>query len=232
MKNAVVRANQLQKIYGDPDSPTRVVALQDATLDLQSGEVVSIMGPSGSGKTTLLSILGCILHPSSGDLHIDGNRITDMSERDLPEIRRKYIGFVFQSYNLFRALTVRENIELSLRLKGVAEPLVRNQGEELLELVGLTHRLQHVPADLSGGEKQRVAIARALGGDPLLILADEPTANLDSRTGGEILRIFEVLAQEKGKAVAIVTHDPRINRIRHRPLLIEDGRIQEAAYVA
>lgn len=227
---AVVTANQLQKVYGE--GPNRVVALHNGTLELFPGEVVSIMGPSGSGKTTLLSILGCILKPSSGDLYIKENRITGLSESELPEIRRTYIGFVFQAYNLFKALSVLENIELALRLKGVPETQVRSHAEDLLDLVGLSHRRNHVPADLSGGEKQRVAIARALGGDPLLILADEPTANLDSRTGGEILRIFESLAKDKGKSVVIVTHDPRINKIQHRPLLIEDGRIQEVAHVA
>ena len=228
----IVTAERLQKIYGDPASYTKVVALQEASLQIFKGEVISIMGPSGSGKTTLVSILGCILRPTSGTLYFEDTLITEMKESQLPEIRRKYIGFVFQSYNLFRSLTGRENIELALRLKGVPEDLVRVQAEELCEMVGLSHRQNFVPADLSGGEKQRVAIARALGGDPPLILADEPTANLDSRTGGEILRIFESLAREKEKAVVIVTHDPRIEKIHHRPVLIEDGRIREVTHVA
>ncbi|HET6266685.1 MAG TPA: ABC transporter ATP-binding protein [Acidobacteriota bacterium] len=230
--NPIVQAEGLSKVYGDPKNSSSVVALAEATLDLWPGEVVSVMGPSGSGKTTLLSILGCILRPSAGELQIDGNRITEMTESQLPAIRRKYIGFVFQSYNLFKALTVAENIELALRLKEVPESQIAKEASRLMEMVGLSHRRNHVPSDLSGGEKQRVAIARALGGNPLFVLADEPTANLDSKNGGEILRIFESLAQDQGKAVVVVTHDPRINKIRHRPLNIEDGRIQEVAHVA
>ena len=230
--NPLVEAIRLQKIYGDPQSAARIIALQDATLQLHPGEVVSIMGPSGSGKTTLVSILGCILRPTSGDLILDGRHVAELSEKDLPEIRRKYVGFVFQAYNLFGSLTVQENIEIALRLKGVHDSRIRAEAMDLLDMVGLSHRKQFVPADLSGGEKQRVAIARALGGDPPLILADEPTANLDSRTGGEILRIFERLATENHKCVVIVTHDPRISKIQHRPVHIEDGRIQEVASVA
>jgi putative ABC transport system ATP-binding protein len=228
----ILKASNLQKIYGDPASPTRVIALDNADLQLFPGEVVTIMGPSGSGKTTLLSILGCILRPSSGRLWIDGARVTDLSEDRLPEIRRKYIGFVFQAYNLFRSLSVQENIEIALKLKEVPASDIRSEASRLLELVGLSHRKRFMPADLSGGEKQRVAIARALGGDPPLILADEPTANLDSRTGAEVLRIFELLACDKNKSVVIVTHDPRIEKIQHRPIRIEDGRTEEVARVA
>jgi putative ABC transport system ATP-binding protein len=228
--NPIVRAVNLQKIYGDPESPTRVVALQDATIDLYPGEVVSIMGPSGSGKTTLLSILGSILRPSAGELIIDRIPVEKLEEKNLPEIRRKYIGFVFQAYNLFRSLTVRENIELALRLKEVPESRVAGEAGELLDLVKLSHRKNHTPSDLSGGEKQRVAIARALGGNPPLVLADEPTANLDSKTGADILKIFESLARQQKKSVVIVTHDPRIERIEHRPIAIEDGRTLEVAH--
>ena len=228
----LVQALGLEKTYGDPESATRIVALHNASLDLHPGEVVSIMGPSGSGKTTLVSILGCILRPTAGELILDGRQVAGLPERDLPEIRRKYVGFVFQAYNLFQSLTVRENIEIALRLKGVPDSGIRSEADELLDRVGLANRKNFAPADLSGGEKQRVAIARALGGDPPLILADEPTANLDSRVGGEILKIFESLALEKNKCVVIVTHDPRIARIQHRPIHIEDGRIQEVSHVA
>src|SRR5262245_16423097 len=213
-----LQATALQKIYGNPDSPNRIVALADASLIIHSGEVVSIMGPSGSGKTTLVSILGCILRPTSGELIIDGHSVARLPEKQLPEIRRDYIGFVFQSYNLFGSLTVKENIEIALRLKEVPENLISANATRLLDEVNLSHRKNAVPADLSGGEKQRVAIARALGGDPQLILADEPTANLDSKNGAEILRIFESLAQDHKKSVVIVTHDPRINKIQHRPI--------------
>jgi len=226
----ILQAIQLSKIYGDPESPTRVVALQNASIQLVPGKVVCITGPSGSGKTTLLSILGCILKPTSGDLLIDGIPVTNLNETSLPEIRRKYIGFVFQSYNLFRSLTVQENVELALQLKGLPDSGLSSRASELLNLVGLSHRKNFAPADISGGEKQRVAIARALAGDPPLILADEPTANLDSKTGGEILGLFELLAREQKKSVVIVTHDPRISKIPHRPVFIEDGRIQEVAH--
>ena len=226
----ILQAMHLEKIYGDPQSPTRVVALQNASIALAPGEVVSIMGPSGSGKTTLISILGCILKPTSGELLIDGKAVTTLNETALPEIRRRYIGFVFQAYNLFRSLNVQENVELALQLKGIPDSQLSKQALELLNLVGLSHRKSFAPADISGGEKQRVAIARALAGDPPLILADEPTANLDSRTGGEILSLFELLARERKKSVVIVTHDPRINKIQHRPIFIEDGRIQEVAH--
>lgn len=228
----LIEAMGLQKIYGDPESLTRIVALEEASLQLHPGEVVSIMGPSGSGKTTLVSILGCILTPTAGALYLDGRQVAGLPERELPEIRRKYVGFVFQSYNLFGSLTVRENIEIALRLKGVERSRIHSEADMLLDRVGLSHRKTFAPSDLSGGEKQRVAIARALGGDPPLILADEPTANLDSRAGGEILKIFESLAKDKNKCVVIVTHDPRISKIEHRPIHIEDGRIQEVAHVA
>lgn len=227
-----LQAASLKKIYGDPNSSNKVIALQEASLYLNHGEVVSIMGPSGSGKTTLISILGCIMRASSGELFIDGKSVAQLPEKKLPEIRRKYIGFVFQAYNLFGSLTVQENIEIALRLKGVPDRHIKENASKLLELVNLSHRKNAQPTDLSGGEKQRVAIARALGGDPQLILADEPTANLDSQNGAEILRIFESLAWDQNKSVVIVTHDPRINKIQHRPILIEDGRIQEAAHVA
>lgn len=226
----LVQAIGLRKIYGDQSASNHVVALQDASLELHPGEVVSIMGPSGSGKTTLISILGCILRPSAGELFIDGQPITSLEESSLPAIRRKYIGFVFQAYNLFRSLTVQENVELALQLKGIPDSSLSSQALELLQIVGLSHRAKFVPADISGGEKQRVAIARALAGDPPLILADEPTANLDSANGASILALFETLAQERNKSVVIVTHDPRINKIQHRPILIEDGRIQEVAH--
>jgi putative ABC transport system ATP-binding protein len=226
----ILQARSLQKIYGDPNSPASVVALKDASIELVPGEVVSIMGPSGSGKTTLISILGCILKPTSGELWIDGNSVTTLTEKSLPEIRRKYIGFVFQAYNLFRSLNVRENVELALQLKGIPDSQLLGRADELLHVVGLSHRKSFAPADLSGGEKQRVAIARALAGDPPLILADEPTANLDSRTGGEILNLFELLAHKQNKSIVIVTHDPRINKIQHRPIFIEDGAIQEVVH--
>ena len=226
----ILKAIQLEKIYGDPDSPTHVVALHNASIELVPGEVVSIMGPSGSGKTTLLSILGCILKPTSGELLIDERGVTALDESALPEIRRRYIGFVFQAYNLFRSLNVQENVELALQLKGVPDSQLPARAAELLDLVGLSHRKKFAPADISGGEKQRVAIARALAGDPPLILADEPTANLDSKTGGEILSLFEFLARERKKSVVIVTHDPRISKIQHRPVFIEDGRIQEVVH--
>jgi putative ABC transport system ATP-binding protein len=186
-----------------------------------------IMGPSGSGKTTLLSIMGCILHPTSGEVIIDGQATGRLSEAALPDIRKKYFGFVFQSFNLFPSLTAAENVELVLRLKKTDASRLRPAALELLETVGLNKRAGFYPADLSGGEKQRVAFARALAGDPPIILADEPTANLDSKTGVEVLKLLGKMAEQYGKAIVIVSHDPKAEAMAHRVIYLEDGRIKK-----
>lgn len=219
----ILEVKNVSKIYGQGDN--RVVALDAVSLVLNQKEVLLIMGPSGSGKTTILSVMGAILRPTRGDVSINGRQISDLPEEELPDIRRKFIGFVFQSFNLFPSLTTIENVELILRLKRVEKSRLRNIALELLDRVGLTRRAHLYPPDLSGGEKQRTALARALAGDPPIILADEPTANLDSKTGKEVLTLLRNMAEESGKAIAIVSHDPKAESLASRVAVMEDGRI-------
>ncbi len=220
----ILRAIDVGKIYGEGDNS--IVAVDSITLGLSKGEMLLIMGPSGSGKTTLLSIMGCILHPTRGEVVIEDRRVSGLGEEELPDIRKKYFGFVFQAFNLFPSLTAIENVELVLRLKKVPQSLIKPTAAELLGKVGLGHRSVFYPSDLSGGEKQRVAFARALAGDPPILLADEPTANLDSRTGMEVLKLLREMAEKDGKAVVIVSHDPKAESLAHRVVFIEDGRLR------
>jgi putative ABC transport system ATP-binding protein len=220
----ILEANNVSKVYGEGD--TRVVAVDAVSLSLSPGEVLLIMGPSGSGKTTLLSMMGCILRPTAGEIRVEGQGVSGLSEKQLPEVRRHYLGFVFQSFNLFPSLTTQENVELVLRLKDGNTPQVRDHALQLLERVGLARRAHLYPEDLSGGEKQRTALARALAGDPPILLADEPTANLDSRTGQDVLSLLRGLAEESNKAIAIVSHDPKAEAQAHRVVVLEDGRIK------
>jgi putative ABC transport system ATP-binding protein len=187
---------------------------------------VLIVGPSGSGKTTLLSIMGCILRPTSGEVVVDGRVVSGLGEDALPDIRRTYFGFVFQSFNLFPSLTAQENVEVALRLKRHERRSLRAAAFHLLESVGLADRASFYPRDLSGGEKQRVAFARALAGNPAVILADEPTANLDSVTGHRVLALLRRLAENSGTAVAVVSHDPRSRAVVDRIIVLEDGRVR------
>ena len=220
----ILDANNVSKVYGEGD--TRVVAVDAVSLSLSPGEVLLIMGPSGSGKTTLLSMMGCIMRPTAGEIRVEGKGVSGLSEKQLPEVRRHYIGFVFQSFNLFPSLTTLENVELVLRLKDGNTRQVRDRALQLLERVGLARRAHLYPEDLSGGEKQRTALARALAGDPPILLADEPTANLDSRTGQEVLSLLRGLAEDSNKAIAIVSHDPKAEAQAHRVVVLEDGRIK------
>jgi putative ABC transport system ATP-binding protein len=222
--SAILETQAVSKVYGEGAS--RVVALESATLTLNSGQVLLIMGPSGSGKTTLLSIMGCILRPTSGRVIVAGQNVGELDEKVLPDIRRQYFGFVFQSFNLFGTLTAQENVEVVLRMKGAVKHAIATQSMALLELVGLGRRARAYPRDLSGGEKQRTALARALAGEPAIVLADEPTANLDSKTGHEVLSMLRQLAQQTGKAVAIVSHDPKARGLADRVIMMEDGRLQ------
>ena len=187
-----------------------------------------LMGPSGSGKTTLLSIMGCILRPTSGSVRIRGREVSLLKERELPRVRLRHVGFIFQSFNLFRALTATENVALPLELNGVGKSEARLRAAALLDAVGLTARAQARPGELSGGEKQRVAIARALIGEPDLVLADEPTAALDSRSGRAVLGVLRDLSRAQGRAVVIVSHDNRATAFVDRVVYIEDGRIRES----
>lgn len=224
--DAAISIQEVTKVYSSGAAATR--ALDRVSLEVRSGEVILLMGPSGSGKTTLLSIMGCILRPTSGSVRIQGKEVTGLSERKLPRIRLAHIGFIFQSFNLFPTLTAGENVELDLDLKGIRGREAKRRAEEVLGLVGLSEKYQTFPADLSGGQKQRVAIARALAREPQIILADEPTASLDSHSGRTVLSLLRQLALEQGRAVVIVTHDARTLSYADRIVQIEDGTVPGA----
>jgi len=200
-----------------------VEVLKGVSLDARRGEIVALEGPSGSGKTTFLSILGCILTPTEGRVVVDGREVDPSRPQDLPAIRRRSIGFVFQQFNLFPALSALENVEYSLNVRGVKGAAARREAERVLDAVGLSDRKAFLPSDLSGGQKQRVAIARALAGAPPLLLADEPTANLDSQTGLQVLETFRDLARRENRALVVVTHDPKVRSIADRVAVIRDG---------
>ncbi len=202
-------------------------AVRDVSLEIGAGEVTLLMGPSGSGKTTLLSMMGCILHPTSGRVIVAGSDTTGMSEAERSRIRLDRIGFVFQSYNLFPSLTARENVEIALDLRGVTRQARREQAQDLLRAMALADKTNAYPRDLSGGQKQRVAIARALAGMPAVVLADEPTAALDSAAGRSIAGMLAELARARGCAVVIVSHDHRLIEFADRLVTIEDGRVAE-----
>jgi putative ABC transport system ATP-binding protein len=221
--NTVIRAAGLTKIYREGAADLR--ALSDVDLEIRSGELTLLMGPSGSGKTTLLSILGCILRASSGTLELLGEAVEKLPERELPRIRREAIGFVFQGFNLFPTLTTVENVALALDVRGMRRAEAEGRAAELIREVGLAEKRRSYPADLSGGQKQRVAIARALAGDPPIVLADEPTAALDSTSGKNVIELLRRLAHEHGRAVVMVTHDPRVLSYGDRIVHLEDGRI-------
>ncbi|WP_163999421.1 ABC transporter ATP-binding protein [Pyxidicoccus caerfyrddinensis] len=218
---SVLRAQHIIKTFQEGRETVNV--LRGIDLTLERGEIVVLEGPSGSGKTTLLSILGCILTPTGGELEVDGRKIDPRRPELLPDVRKRSIGFVFQQYNLFPALTALENVEFALNIKGCRGPEAQQEAERVLRAVGLAERLRFLPRDMSGGQKQRVALARALSGHPPILLADEPTANLDSEVGGQILRIFHDLAKKEDRSLLIVTHDPRVRAFADRVLHISDG---------
>jgi putative ABC transport system ATP-binding protein len=220
-----IAVRQLTKQYDE--GVTGTLALRGVDLDVQAGELLMLMGPSGSGKTTLLSIMGCILTATAGSVRIAGREVVGLSEKELPALRLEHIGFVFQGFNLFPTLTAGENVELMLDLKGVSVAKAKKRAQELLEQVGLDEKYGSFPADLSGGQKQRIAIARALAGDPGIILADEPTAALDSHTGRIVMQMMSDLAHKRGRAVVIVTHDSRVLNFADRIVKIEDGAIAQ-----
>ena len=201
------------------------LALDGVDLDVNRGELMLLMGPSGSGKTTLLSIMGCIIRPTAGSVRVAGTEVTGLKEADLPAVRLAHIGFVFQAFNLFPTLSAGENIGLALDLKGIRGKAARLRAAELLERVGLADKFNSKPADLSGGQKQRVAIARALAHDPAIVLADEPTAALDTRSGHVVMTLLKGLARERGRAIVIVTHDARLLEYADRIVQIEDGTV-------
>jgi putative ABC transport system ATP-binding protein len=211
-------------VYGS--GRTAVRAVDEVNLRVGPGEIVLIMGPSGSGKTTLLSMAGLLLSPTQGDIWIDGEPVSQFRSQALPAVRLRKIGFIFQAYNLLGALSARENVEIVMNMAGVNGSRARRRAETLLAELGLAERLDHRPADLSGGEKQRVAVARALANDPALILADEPTGNLDGKTGQAVMNLLSNrLVRQHGRALVVVTHDHRLTDIADRVLWLEDGRL-------
>ncbi|MDK2878195.1 MAG: putative transport system ATP-binding protein [Thermoanaerobacteraceae bacterium] len=210
------------KIYKMGD--TAVHALDDVTLTIDEGEFVAIVGPSGSGKSTLMNILGCLDTPTKGKYEFEGKDVSKLNDNELAAIRNLRIGFVFQNFNLLPKLTALENVELPLMYAGKNTAYRRNRAKEVLNAVGLGERLQHKPSELSGGQQQRVAIARALSADPPIILADEPTGNLDTRSGREIMEILKALNQN-GKTIILITHDINIANQANRKVHIQDGKI-------
>jgi putative ABC transport system ATP-binding protein len=214
----------IAKTYGRGENA--VAALTGASLDVHPGEVLLIEGPSGSGKTTLISILGLLLTPTAGEVWLEGKSVAGLGERALPALRARNFGFVFQGFNLFPALTAVENVAIAIRMKNPRADNPDAEARRLLEQVGLGPRMHHLPADLSGGQKQRVAIARALGGDPPILIGDEPTAALDTRTALSVMELLRELATRQRRAVVVVTHDPRLERFADRVVRVEDGQIQ------
>lgn len=202
-----------------------VIALKGVSLELVPGELTLLMGPSGSGKTTLLSILGCIMAPTSGALTIAGKQMTGLSAEELAKVRRDHIGFIFQSYNLFPTLNAIENVRIALDVRGITGFAATSRTEEVLRDVGLGHRLTNYPGNLSGGEQQRVAVARAIASSPDIVLADEPTAALDSENGHAVMALLSRIAKEQKRSVLAVTHDPRTLGYADRVVRIEDGKI-------
>jgi putative ABC transport system ATP-binding protein len=227
---SVLVARDVRKTFSEGAETVEV--LKGVSLSVARGEIVALEGPSGSGKTTLLSILGCILTPTSGRVLVDGEEADPKRPSRLPGIRRKSIGFVFQQFNLFPALTALENVEYALNVKGLKGSGARREADRVLDAVGLADRKEFLPRDLSGGQKQRIAIARALAGEAPILLADEPTANLDSQVGGQILEMFRGLAKRENRALLVVTHDPKVRTISDRVVQIRDGRLSAEGLAA
>ena len=227
MTNATFQVSHVTKRYGTGSA--EVMAVRDVSLTVAPGEIVLIMGPSGSGKTTLLLMLGALLKPTEGSIQLNGTLLSALAESRLPDIRLRQFGFIFQDFNLLSALTALENVAIVAELAGMKSGAARQKATVLLNDLGLGERLNFLPEKLSGGEKQRVAIARALINDPTLILADEPTANLDSRIGHDVMRLLRQIAKEQNRSIVIVSHDQRIKDIADRVLWLEDGQFKEGA---
>jgi len=223
MNEVVLKTVNLTKVY--ERGGKKIHALSDVTLQINRGDYVAIMGPSGSGKTTLLNILGCLDKPTSGSVIIDGIDVTKLDEKELSEIRRNKIGFVFQAFNLIPILSAIENVELPMECAKIPKHERRKRARQLLNLVGLSGRAEHRPHELSAGEQQRVAIARALANKPSIILADEPTGNLDSKTGQHIMKLLGLLNYKIGTTIIVVTHDQKMASLTGRILFLEDGKL-------
>jgi putative ABC transport system ATP-binding protein len=223
--NNILEIRNLTKVF--KKRGRRVHALAKVNLEIKKGEYISIQGPSGSGKTTLLNVLGCLDKPSSGKLVIDGVKVSHMNGNSLSRIRAQKIGFIFQEFNLMPILNAVENVELPMELTVIPKNERRTKAEELLKLVDLSHRKDHLPGELSAGEQQRVAIARGLANDPAIILADEPTGNLDSKTSKKIMRLLDKLNQDLGTTIIVVTHDDKMARLTKKLVFIKDGKISK-----
>ena len=223
MSDPLIVLSGVRKVYDTGE--VAVEALRGIDLTVERGEYLAIMGPSGSGKSTLMHIVGCLDKPTSGSFRLDGDEVADLSAGRLAELRNKFIGFVFQNFNLLPRATLLRNVELPLLYGGVELDERRERAREVLDQVGLADRAKHLPSQLSGGQRQRAAIARAIVNGPSLILADEPTGNLDTKTGLEILELFDAM-HAKGETIVIVTHDPRIAERCERVVQIVDGRIE------
>jgi putative ABC transport system ATP-binding protein len=219
----VIRLENVWKIYrmGDVEVP----ALRGLNLEVEKGEFVSIMGPSGSGKSTAMNMIGCLDVPTKGRIMLDGNDISSLSESNLAQIRGRKIGFIFQQFNLLNTLSALENVMLPMTFQGYPEAERRARATELLDLVQLNDRMDHRPTELSGGQQQRVAIARSLANDPEVILADEPTGNLDSSTGSSVIEFLKKLHKDKGKTIVMVTHDEKLAKHAERTAYLMDGTI-------
>jgi len=218
---------QLTGVSKQFDGKRKVIALDNIDLRIERGELVSLVGPSGSGKSTLLNLIGGLDRPTAGEIHIDGAALAQLGDDELTRLRRDKIGFIFQFFNLLPSLTCEENVALPLHLRGWPRKKARQRAAELLELAGLGPRAEHLPDELSGGERQRAAIARALVVYPPILLADEPTGNLDSHTGAEILAVIHDLHQRLGATILIVTHDRTVSESCLRRIALRDGRIEQ-----
>lgn len=223
--SSLILLHNVSKSYGSGEAI--VHAVNQVNLTVQAGELILLLGPSGSGKTTLLSLIGGLVQPTSGAIVVAGTDVCNLTPKALAQFRLRQIGFVFQFFQLFAALTAQENVEVTLRLGGYPPQTARREAESLLNRFGLERRLRRLPSQLSGGEKQRVALARALALQPPIIIADEPTGSLDSRTGEEVILLLRQLVDEEGRTVLVASHDPRLERVATRVLRCEDGQVQE-----
>ncbi len=225
MQNTIIKLENVSKIYWMGD--VQVTALRGIDLEIRKGEFLAIAGASGSGKSTMMNLIGCLDLPSAGNIFLDGNDIAEFGESKLAQVRGQKIGFVFQQFNLIPTLTALENVMLPLEFQDVDSPAAKKKAFELLKLVGLEDRVHHLPSQLSGGQQQRVAISRALSVDPEIILADEPTGNLDSKTGSFIMNFLAKIHRNNNKTIIIVTHDLHLVKHAERVVHLKDGRVEK-----